>query len=71
MGEMGSVAWMFKKRGVFDIDLSKHTEDQVVEAALEAGAEDVVTDEGGDYRLYGSGAIFPRKIITYQSWYYF
>jgi YebC/PmpR family DNA-binding regulatory protein len=46
MGEMGSVAWMFKKRGVFDIDLSKHTEDQVVEAALEAGAEDVVTDEG-------------------------
>jgi len=46
MGEMGSVAWMFKKRGVFDIDGTKYTEDQVMEVALEAGAEDVVSEEG-------------------------
>lgn len=46
MAEMGSVAWMFKKRGVFDIDSTKHNEDAIMEAALEAGADDVVTEDG-------------------------
>ena len=46
MGEMGSVAWMFKKKGVLDIELGAVTEDKVMELALEAGAEDVVVEEG-------------------------
>lgn len=46
MGEMGSVAWMFKKKGVIDIDLTKTSEDKIMEAALEAGADDVVSEEG-------------------------
>jgi YebC/PmpR family DNA-binding regulatory protein len=44
MGEPGSVAWMFDKRGVLTFDASKHTEDQIMEIALEAGADDVVAD---------------------------
>ena len=45
MGEMGVVAWMFKKRGVFVIDSQKISEDKIMEVALEAGAEDVVTED--------------------------
>jgi YebC/PmpR family DNA-binding regulatory protein len=46
MGEPGSVAWMFDKRGVLTFDGTKYTEDQVMEVALEAGADDVVAEEG-------------------------
>ncbi|NBO37846.1 YebC/PmpR family DNA-binding transcriptional regulator [bacterium] len=46
MGEMGSVAWMFKKKGVIDIALGAVSEDKVMELALEAGADDVVVEEG-------------------------
>jgi YebC/PmpR family DNA-binding regulatory protein len=46
MGEMGSVAWMFKKKGVLDIELGSVTEDKVMELALDAGADDVVVEEG-------------------------
>jgi YebC/PmpR family DNA-binding regulatory protein len=44
MGEPGSVAWMFDKRGVLSFDGAKYTEDQIMEVALEAGADDVVAD---------------------------
>ena len=46
MGEPGSVAWMFDKRGVLSFDATKYTEDQIMEVALEAGADDVVSEEG-------------------------
>ncbi len=46
IGEQGVVAWMFKKKGVFVFDLNKFTEDKIMEIALEAGADDVVTEEG-------------------------
>jgi len=45
MGEPGSVAWMFDKRGVLTFDATNYTEDQIMEVALEAGAEDVVAEE--------------------------
>ena len=45
MGEMGVVAWMFKKRGVFVIDSSKVSEDKIMEVALESGAEDIITED--------------------------
>ncbi len=48
MGEAGCVGWMFDKKGVISLDKSKYTEDQVMEAALEAGAEDV-TGEGDSW----------------------
>ena len=46
IGEMGVVAWMFKKKGVFVFDLTKYNEDKIMEIALEAGADDVVAEEG-------------------------
>ena len=45
MGEPGSVAWMFDKRGVLSFDASKYSEDQIMEVALEAGADDVIAEE--------------------------
>ncbi|MFZ5425426.1 MAG: YebC/PmpR family DNA-binding transcriptional regulator [Thermodesulfobacteriota bacterium] len=48
MGEAGCVAWMFDKKGVISLDKAKYSEDQVMEAALEAGAEDV-TGEGDSW----------------------
>jgi len=41
MSEAGSVAWMFDRKGLITVDRSKATEDDVLVAALEAGAEDV------------------------------
>jgi len=40
LGENGSVAWMFDKKGQIIIDKNDHSEDSVFEIALECGAED-------------------------------
>ena len=45
MGEAGCVSYLFQRKGVIGIDANEFTEDQVFEIALEAGAEDVSTDE--------------------------
>ncbi|MGQ0550365.1 MAG: YebC/PmpR family DNA-binding transcriptional regulator [Armatimonadota bacterium] len=43
----GSVAWMFERQGLIAVERGKHTEDEVLLAALEAGSEDVrITDDG-------------------------
>ena len=46
LGTEGSVSYMFKKAGVMDFAPSQE-EDAIIEAALEAGAEDVVTNDDG------------------------
>ncbi len=45
MGEPGSVAWMFKRKGLVIIPKGKLAEDQVMEWALDAGAEDMQASE--------------------------
>jgi YebC/PmpR family DNA-binding regulatory protein len=42
----GSVSRLFKRLGVFTLDGDKYTEDQVMEAALEGGAEDISLSDG-------------------------
>ncbi len=44
LGETGCVAWMFKRRGVMTVDRSAIDEDRLMELALEAGADDVISD---------------------------
>ena len=46
MGQQGSVMFMFSRQGVVLVDAEDVEEDAIMEAALEAGAEDVITDEG-------------------------
>lgn len=43
LGEPGSVAWIFDKRGVILVDGERYGEDDLI-AAIDAGAEDVSTD---------------------------
>jgi YebC/PmpR family DNA-binding regulatory protein len=45
LGEPGSVAWVFEKKGVIVVDADRYSEDDLL-PAIEAGAEDVTTDEG-------------------------
>ncbi len=40
----GSTAWMFTKKGYITIDTAKASEDVVMEAVLEAGADDIKTE---------------------------
>jgi YebC/PmpR family DNA-binding regulatory protein len=44
LGEPGSVAYLFEKKGTILIDSTRYSEDELM-VAVEAGAEDIVTDE--------------------------
>ena len=46
LGESGSVAYLFKRKGLIVYDASEYTEDAILEVALEAGAEDVAKTDG-------------------------
>lgn len=51
LGEAGSVAWMFDKKGYIVIDKEAKSEDELFEIALEAGADDV-QDGGEVFEIY-------------------
>jgi YebC/PmpR family DNA-binding regulatory protein len=45
MGENGSVAWMFDRKGIITLPIQNKTEDEIMDIVLEAGAEDLQTDD--------------------------
>ncbi|RUO56168.1 YebC/PmpR family DNA-binding transcriptional regulator [Pseudidiomarina homiensis] len=51
LGTDGSVAYLFNKRGVLSFGPDTG-EDALMEAALEAGAEDIVTNEDGSFDVF-------------------
>jgi YebC/PmpR family DNA-binding regulatory protein len=42
LGEAGCVSWMFRKKGLIFFERDQVSEDQIMEAAIEAGADDVI-----------------------------
>jgi YebC/PmpR family DNA-binding regulatory protein len=50
LGESGSVAWQFSHKGMIMLSATEYSEDAVMEAALEAGAEDV-RREGDSFEI--------------------
>lgn len=46
LGEAGCVAWIFEQRGLILVDEEKCDEDTLLSVTLEAGAEDVKSEEG-------------------------
>src|SRR5580692_3524795 len=50
LGEQGSVSWMFGRKGQILIEKDKAGEDQLMNLALEAGAEDM-RDDGEDWEV--------------------
>ena len=57
LGEAGCVAWMFEKKGLLIFDQDQVAEDEVLEVALEAGADDVITTED-QYEVHTELAAF-------------
>jgi YebC/PmpR family DNA-binding regulatory protein len=45
LGESGCVAWMFEKKGLIQVEKEKYSEEELMDLALEAGAEDVVEED--------------------------
>ncbi len=45
LGAAGSVAYQFKRKGLINYDASKYKEDDILAVAIDAGAEDVSSDE--------------------------
>lgn len=62
----GSVAYLFKRKGVLSYDGEKYTEDQIMEAAIEAGADDVVTEEDS-ITVYTDPAAFEEVLNAMNS----
>ncbi|MGB3186573.1 MAG: YebC/PmpR family DNA-binding transcriptional regulator [Ornithinimicrobium sp.] len=47
MADSGSVAYLFNRKGVVVVAEEGHSEDQILEVVLDAGAEDVIRHHGG------------------------
>ncbi len=57
LGETGSVAFMFDRLGIIEYDTKVASEDAMLEAAIEAGADDVTSNETG-HEIYASQETF-------------
>lgn len=51
MGEAGCVGWMFQKRGYLAVEKAKADEDTLMTLALDAGAEDMKTDDPEQFEI--------------------
>lgn len=50
LGETGCVSYLFQRKGIIAYDTSSYSEDDIIEVALEAGAEDV-SNEGEEIEV--------------------
>ncbi len=51
LGESGCVGWMFDKKGLMLVDKESISEDELMDKALEAGADDVV-EEDSEFQVF-------------------
>lgn len=68
-GEAGSVAWMFEKKGLILVDKKGCNEDQLMETALDAGADDI-QDEEDAWAVHTKPSEFEKvkKAIADKGW---
>ena len=57
LGETGSVAFMFDRTGIIEYDAKVASDDAMLDAAIEAGADDVSSSESG-HEVYASQETF-------------
>ncbi|MDQ1239739.1 MAG: hypothetical protein QG577_1925 [Thermodesulfobacteriota bacterium] len=69
LGESGCVAWIFQKKGLIVIPAAQLHEDEVMELALEAGAQDV-SHEGDTFEITTEPSDLEtvRKAIEDKGW---
>jgi YebC/PmpR family DNA-binding regulatory protein len=53
LAESNAVAFMFDRKAVVELEPGDKSEDDIMEAALEAGAEDVVQEDDGTFTVTG------------------
>lgn len=66
MGESGSVSWMFERKGVFVFEKTAYSEEELMEAALAAGADDL-HDEGDTWEIHTSMSDFNTVREAFES----
>ncbi len=66
LGATGCVSYMFQTKGVITYDASKYSEEDIFNAALEAGAEDV-SNEDGTIEVTTSPADFATVLEALQT----
>ena len=57
LGETGSVSFMFDRTGIVEYDAKVASDDAMLEAAIDAGADDVLSSENG-HEVYASQETF-------------
>src|SRR5262245_21764277 len=57
LGETGSVSFMFDHTGIIEYDRKVASDDAMLDAAIEAGADDVASDENG-HEIYAAQGTF-------------
>src|SRR5436305_2055198 len=66
MGESGSVAWMFSKKGYISVEKSKADEDTLMTLAIDAGADDFQSDASA-YEIYTSPDAFEKVLSAVKA----
>jgi YebC/PmpR family DNA-binding regulatory protein len=61
LGETNSVAWMFDKKGYIVVAKDKAEEEQLMAAALEAGADDL-RDDGDSWEVLSPPEVYPAVL---------
>ncbi|REJ79244.1 MAG: YebC/PmpR family DNA-binding transcriptional regulator [Acidobacteria bacterium] len=57
LGESGSVAWMFDRKGYLVVPKEQKSEDELFEIAIEAGAEDM-KDDDSNFEIFTAQDVF-------------
>ncbi|MBK9163171.1 MAG: YebC/PmpR family DNA-binding transcriptional regulator [Acidobacteria bacterium] len=66
LGEAGSVAWMFDKKGYIVVDKAPKTEEELFEIAIEAGADDM-QDDGEVFEIFSAPDAFDGVLEAVKS----
>ena len=60
MGESGCVSWMFDKKGYLTLEKQKVDEEKLMTLALDAGAEDIRSDDPTNFEIITAPADFEK-----------
>lgn len=60
MGESGCVSWMFDKKGYLTLEKQKVDEEKLMTLALDAGAEDIRSDDPANFEVITAPADFEK-----------
>lgn len=60
LGESGAVAWMFETKGLLTVEKDKATEDQLMALALDAGADDLKSEDPERFEITTPPAAFEK-----------